>query len=160
MTWLDWCICRLVFERCVVLIFAGLSAIKTFLWFSSVHHVNCGIIQESVGPGILWGQTSLKMRAVCYLKMLGSSYALMQCHTPGQNPHFLVAKTWELTYVLFTVGDIRINVIWEEIGLGHVQMLFWCGIEDFEESNNVLPLVTSLVAETSVTAFWRVWFVT
>jgi len=56
-------------------------------------------------------------------------------------------------FYLFTVGDIRIGVIWEEIGLGHVQMLFWCGIEDFEENNNVLLLVPSLVAVTLVTAF-------
>jgi len=32
-------------------------------------------------------------------------------------------------------------VIWEEIGLGHLQMLFWCGIEDFEENNNDVLLV-------------------
>jgi len=44
-------------------------------------------------------------------------------------------------------------VIWEEIGLGHVQMFFWCGIEEFKEDDNVLLLVPSLVAETLVTAF-------
>jgi hypothetical protein len=49
---------------------------------------------------------------------------------------------------LFTVGDIRIDVIWGEIGLGHVQMLFWCGIEDFKENNDALLLVSSLVLKT------------
>ena len=44
---------------------------------------------------------------------------------------------------------MRIDVIWEEIGLGHVQMLFWCAIEDFEENNNMSCFfVPSLVAET------------
>jgi hypothetical protein len=49
---------------------------------------------------------------------------------------------------LFIVGDIRIVVNWEEIGLGHVEICFWCGIEKLEESNNVLLVMTSLVAES------------
>jgi hypothetical protein len=39
-------------------------------------------------------------------------------------------------------------VFWEEICLGYVQVLFWCGIEELEENNYVLLVMTSLVAET------------